>query len=89
MESLTHDGFVVTVHYSVNAEDTGITASMDGTIGYSQIEGKTYTPYAELTEAQVIGWVQNSVGKITVETSLQGQIDAFKNPVQEISLPWA
>ena len=89
MDRMTSDGFVVTVHYTVSAEDTGTTASTYGTIGYTETEGATYTPYAELTQAQVIGWVQNSLGKDTVEASLQGQIDALKNPVQETGLPWA
>jgi len=88
MDRMTSDGFVVTVHYTVSAEDTGTTASTYGTIGYTETEGATYTPYDELTQAQVIGWVQNSLGKDTVEASLQGQIDALKNPVQETGIPW-
>jgi len=86
---MTSDGFVVTVHYNVSAEDTGTFASTYGTISYTETEGETYVPYAELTEAQVVGWVQNSLGKDTVEASLQSQIDALKNPVQETGLPWA
>jgi hypothetical protein len=89
MDRMTSDGFVVTVHYTVSAEDTGTTASTYGTIGYTETEGETYTPYAELTQAQVVGWVQNSLGKDTVEASLQSQIDALKNPVQETGLPWS
>ena len=89
MDRMTSDGFVVTVHYNVSTEDTGTFASTYGAIGYSETEGETYVPYAELTEAQVIGWVQNSLGKDTVEASLQSQIDALKNPVQETGVPWA
>lgn len=89
MDRLTSDGFVVTVHYTVTAEDTGTTASTYGTIGYTQTEGETYTPYDQLTEPQVVGWVQTSLGKDVVEASLQSQIDAQKNPVQETGLPWA
>jgi len=88
MERLTSDGFVVTVHYTVSAEDTETSASTYGTIGYAETEGETYTPYDQLTEAQVIGWVQNSLGKDVVEGSLQSQIDAQKNPVQASGLPW-
>ena len=89
MERVKTTGFVVTVHYNVTAEDTGTTASTYGTIGYTQDPGETYTPYDQLTEAQVIGWVQTSLGQDTVEASLQAQIDALKNPVQEAGLPWA
>jgi myo-inositol-hexaphosphate 3-phosphohydrolase len=87
MDRLTSDGFVVTVHYTVNAVDGDYTASTYGTVGYTQGES-SYVPYADLTESEVIGWVQNSLGKDTVEASLTAQIEAQKNPVQEAGLPW-
>ena len=83
----TSDGFVVTVHYTVNAMDGDFTASTYGTVGYTQ-EDKSYKPYAELTKEEVIGWVQESLGKDTVEASLTAQIEALKNPVQESGVPW-
>jgi hypothetical protein len=87
MDRLTSDGFVVTVHYAVNAVDGDYSAYTYGTVGYTQGEG-SYVPYANLIETEVIGWVQNSLGKDTVEASLTAQIEAQKNPVQETGLPW-
>jgi hypothetical protein len=87
MDRLTVDGFVVTVHYTVNAVDGDYTSSTYGTVGYTQGEG-SYIPYAQLTKDVVVGWVQESLGKDTVETGLAAQIDAQKNPVQETGLPW-
>jgi hypothetical protein len=87
MDRLTSDGFVVTVHYTVNAVDGEYTASTYGTVGYTQGEG-SYVPYADLTEAEVVGWVQESLGKDEVEAGLAAQIDAQKNPVSESGLPW-
>jgi hypothetical protein len=89
MDRLTSDGFVVTVHYTVNAVDGDYTASTYGTVGYTEQPGETYTPYDQLTQEQVIGWVQDSLGKDTVEESLDAQIEAQKHPVQESGLPWA
>jgi lysozyme family protein len=86
MDRLTSDGFVTTVHYNVSAVDGEFTASTYGTVGYTE-EG-VFTPYSQLTEAVVVGWVQNSLGKDTVEQSLAAQIDAQKNPVSESGLPW-
>jgi len=88
MNRLTSDGFVVTVHYNVSAVDGDYQASTYGTISYTQTPGETYIPYDELTQPIVVGWVQEALGKDTVEASLQGQIDALKNPVQESGLPW-
>jgi len=88
MDRLTSDGFVVTVHYTVNAVDGDYSASTYGTVCYTQGEG-SYIPYADLTEAEVVGWVQESLGKDTVEEGLATQIEAQKNPVQEAGVPWA
>ena len=88
MERLTSDGFVVTVHYNVSATDDTYQASTYGTTSYTQTPGETYIPYEDLTQAVVVGWVQEALGKDTVEASLQSQIDALKNPVQESGLPW-
>ena len=88
MNRNTDGGFVTTVHYTVNAVDGDYNASTYGTVGDTQ-ETKEYIPYADLTQEQVIGWCQTSLGKDTVEASLTAQIDAQKNPVQETGLPWA
>jgi hypothetical protein len=88
MDRLTSDGFVITVHYTVSAVEDTYSANTYGTIGYTQEPGETYTPYVDLMQAQVVGWVQTSLGQSNVEASLQGQIDLQKNPVQATGLPW-
>lgn len=87
MERKADNGFVVTVHYTVNAVDGEVTASTYGTVGYTQ-EADNFTPFEQLTKDQVVGWVQTSLDKDAVESSLASQIDALKNPVQESGLPW-
>jgi hypothetical protein len=86
MNRKSADGFVTTVHYNVSAVDGEFTASTYGTVGYTE-EG-AFTPYSQLTEAVVVGWVKDSLGQATVEESLAAQIEAQKNPVQETGLPW-
>jgi hypothetical protein len=82
----TSDKFITTVHYVVSAVDGEFTASTYGTVGYTE-EG-AFTPYSQLTEAVVVGWVKDSLGQATVEEALAAQIDALKNPVSESGLPW-
>jgi hypothetical protein len=89
MDRLTADGFVVTVHYNVSATDGTYNASTYGTVGYTEQPGETYVPYSDLTQDQVVGWVQTSLGKDTVEASLQSQIDAQINPVTAQGTPWS
>lgn len=88
MERLTADGFVVTVHYSVTATDGDYSANTYGTVGYSQQPNEQYTPYDQLTEAQVVSWVQTSLGKDQTEAALAAQIAAQKNPTQVSGMPW-
>jgi hypothetical protein len=86
MDRKSADGFVTTVHYTVSAVDGEFTASTYGTVGFAE-EG-AFTPYSQLTEAVVVGWVQDSLGQSTVEEALAAQIEAQKNPVSESGLPW-
>jgi hypothetical protein len=83
------DKFIFTVHYNVTATDGDYSANTYGTVGYTQEEGVDYIPYESLTPEIVTGWVQESLGKDTVEASLAGQIEAQKNPTQVSGLPWA
>jgi hypothetical protein len=83
------DGFVTTAHYNVSAVDGDFNASTYGTVSFTQEEGQSMTPFADLTQEQVIGWVQDKLGKDVVEVALQSQIDEQKNPVQLSGLPWS
>lgn len=55
--------------------------------------GSPYTPYDQLTQEQVLGWVFASIGeegKAGNEAAVQAQIDAQANPpVVMPPLPWA
>lgn len=81
---------VVTAGWRCNASDQGQTATAYGTCSFPA-PGDPFTPYANLTENQVLGWCWDSgVNKDEVEANLTRQLDALINPpvVQE-PLPWA
>ena len=48
-----------------------------------------FIAFADVTEANVIGWVQAVVGKSDTETQLQAMIDEKKTPTIATGLPWA
>lgn len=87
MERKVADGFVTTVHYNVFAEDGEYQSSSYGTVGFTQ-EDMDYVPFEELTQSQVVGWVQEALNKDEIEANLAAQIEAQKNPVIESGLPW-
>ena len=52
---------------------------------------ETLVPYADLTEATVIGWVKDKLTaeKVTeIEAALQAQIDEQRTPTKASGLPW-
>ena len=53
-------------------------------------DGSTFTPYADLTEEQVLNWLWSSdVNKNSVETKIDYQIELQVNPPTVIlPLPW-
>jgi hypothetical protein len=89
MDRKTTGGFVVTVHYNVTATDGDYSANTYGTVGYTEEDGKSYIPYDQLTQDEVVAWVKDSLGQETVETNLATQIESLKHPVQESGLPWS
>lgn len=92
LERHTADGIVFTAHYRVDASDGTYTAGAYGSLGFeAPAEGDTVIPYADLTEATVIGWVKDSLGaeKVTeVESALQGNIDEQHAPTTATGKPW-
>ena len=83
-------GFVVNVLWTVTGVDGSNTASIGGNSMFSTQEG-TFTPYDQLTQAQVIGWIPESE-IASAQACVQGQIDSMINPPvspQNTPLPWA
>lgn len=86
LESNTADGFVTTAHWTATASDGEHSASAYATVSWA--EGTPAIPYANLTEAEVLSWVWESVDKAATEASLAAQIELLKNPVKSTGVPW-
>ena len=83
---------VFTVHWTLNGIDGEHTGHVYGSSAVLLNEGGTFVPYADLTEAQVIGWVKEALGEEAVtgfEASVAKQIEDQANPpVVHPALPW-
>jgi hypothetical protein len=91
------NGAVVVAHWRCNAEQTEGTgddavtynATSYGTCGFTpDPTSSDYIAYADLTEADVIGWVQADVNQDAIETSLQANIDGQITPTTGTGVPW-
>jgi len=91
LERNTDDGVVV-AHWRATDVDGEHLGYSYGTCGFtpdSNSEG--YTAYADITEAQAIGWVKDSMGEDAVtalESSIASQIAESKAPPISTGVPW-
>tara|TARA_R100000664_G_C2729217_1_gene120250 strand:- start:53 stop:376 length:324 start_codon:yes stop_codon:yes gene_type:complete len=88
------DNVVRTVHWrvtdsEVDGENT-YSGCAYGSVGLAA-PGDSFTPYADITEEQAIGWAKAALGDDQVadaEKSVENQIDQQKNPTTGEGVPW-
>ena len=88
------DDVVTTVHWQatdseVDGENT-YSGRCYGTVGLAA-PGDSFTPYADITEEQAVGWAKAALGDDQVadnEKSVENQIDQQKNPTTGKGVPW-
>lgn len=83
---------VFTVHWILSHTEGGYTGKVYGTVVLQLDPYSPFTPYDQLTETQVIGWVKSALGPKVVaeyEDAVMSQIQEQKNPpVVTPPLPW-
>ena len=92
LERNSSDDGVIVAHWRASDVDGDHSGSSYGTCGFtpdSSADG--YTAYADITEAQAIGWVKDSMGEEAVtalEDSIAAQIADSKAPAITAGTPW-
>lgn len=83
---------VFRVHWKIIGTDGNYDSSIYGSVGVRFDHDYPFTPYADLTKNQVIGWVQDALGaeqvaayKSTVDRQIAAQVNP---PVVTPPLPW-
>jgi hypothetical protein len=88
LERETSDGYVFTVHYTIDANDGTYNAGAYGSIGLERPE-TDLIPFADLTKDLVINWVKEKLGNASeIEASLQSQLDEKHAPTKALGMPW-
>ena len=70
---------------------TYYSASNFGDIGLDAPDSENFTAYADITEADVQGWVEAKIGEdelAKIEAGLDAQIAEQKTPTKATGLPW-
>jgi len=89
--------YVVNVQYNVTGTDTSTppnVASVQGSATFPvSTTQTTFIPYASLTQAEVLGWIQAEPNvTVNTEACVQGQINSMVTPPISPTvtpLPWA
>jgi len=83
--------YVVNALWQVTGVDGEYTAKIGGNTQFDSNQAETFIPYADLTEATVIGWIPEQA-IASAQACVQGQIDSMITPPvspANTALPWA
>ena len=81
---------VVTAGWRCNGVQDTYNATIYSTCSFPMPQGDSFTPYADLTQDQVLGWCwANGVDKQATEDALAANIALQKNPTQASGVPWS
>lgn len=70
-------------------DDNGTTGSYMGSCALSSADTSSYTAFADLTENQVIAWVQAATDDTEINQYIAADLMAQTNPLVDQGLPWA
>ena len=70
---------IETVHYRYQATDGEHTADVYGSVGL-EAPDDNFKPFEEVTEADVIAWLESKLDVEAMQSGLDAQLDAIANP---------
>jgi hypothetical protein len=91
LERETADGLVMTVHYTIDANDGTYSAGAYGSLGLERPDEDEMIPFSELTEEICVGWVKEKLTEekvAEIEAALQTQLDEQHAPSRASGVPW-
>jgi hypothetical protein len=85
-------GYVVNVLFTVSGTDGTHTAQIGGNLSFTpEANESNYIPYDQLTQATVLGWINESGQLPNLEANIDGQIASMVTPPvspTNTPLPW-
>jgi len=86
----SNDNIVTTLHWTASETDSdGNTGSSYGSVGVTLVG--TPKAYADITEADAIGWAKDALGSdqvTSIEDSIASQIALMKTPTVASGVSW-
>lgn len=91
LERLCATGEIQTIHYTVDATDGAYNAGAYGSIGLYPADPDGMIPFADVTEADVISWLQAKIGDeqiASISAALEAQLTEQRQPTTAQGVPW-
>ena len=88
LESNT-DGGVIVAHWQVAKTEGENVATSYGTVSFTpDADAEGYVAYDNLTEATVVGWVQEALDTESLESALDANLAEQASPSTIVGKPW-
>jgi hypothetical protein len=93
-EGSNNDAVVQTYWTKTGTDENDNIGTFHGATPFSSVEADPFIAFADLTEANVLGWIKavaNDGGSYEdhINDQIQKQIDDLTTPVVDAALPWA
>ena len=81
---------VVVAHYRIDAVDGEESVGAYGSMNFvPKPDDPNFTPFEQLTEETVLGWVKAELNTAEIEQALANKLNEKLNPTVVAGLPWA
>ena len=71
---------IESVHWRYQATDGEHTADAYGSVGLEAPDAESFKPFEQVTEADVISWLESKLDVEAMQSGLDAQLDAIANP---------
>ena len=90
-EGLNEDSVVSVEWIKRGTNAAGTVGEFHGTTPLTSAQSSSFTPFSDLTESTVLGWVQNAVSDETDRHNefIDRQINLVEDPAASKPFPWA
>ena len=80
---------VKTIHWEYHGDDGTHRVEYTGSLGLSAPDATNFTQYSDLTESQIISWLESNLDVQALRNNLNKQFQHIYNPpVVQLPLPW-
>ena len=71
---------IETVHWRYQATDGEHVADVYGSVGLEAPDAESFKPFEEITEADVIEWLESKLDVDALQEGLNAKLESIKNP---------